>query len=96
MYFLHHNFHYNCDLIYGYWAQPLLGLTIYLYCGFGFRTMGGPVLGNSNTLLFLQAFLSSSHNCSFALFECLLTSLSVLPRIANPVFSLNPSIYNFG
>ena len=34
MYFLHHNFHYNCDPIYGYWAQPLLGLTIYLYCEF--------------------------------------------------------------
>ena len=44
------------------WAQPLLGLTIYLYCGLWVSYKGDPMLGSPGTLLFPQTLLFTSQN----------------------------------
>ena len=66
-----------------------IGLNLYLgsqsicIVGFGFPTMGGPMLGNLSTPLFPQTllFTSQSHFLSFSAW--LFFSLPILSRIAN-------------
>ena len=78
---------------YDYWAQSLPGLTIYLYRGFWLSYYGWIYTRQPKypPIYFLRSL--STHRVSPV--EWLISSLSVLSRIANPLFSLNPSIYSF-
>ena len=78
-----------------------IGFSLYLdlqsiwIMGFGFPTIGGSMLSSPNTFLFPQTPLLNSQSWSLSPLEWLISSLSVLSKIANPLFSLNPSIYSF-
>ena len=72
---------------YGCWAQPLLGLTIYLYCGFWVsyyewsytrQLEYTPI--SSNSSLYLRV------SFPFFLRIIVLFPFSILFRIANPIF----------
>ena len=73
----------------------VVGLNLYLgsqsicIVGFGFLTMGGPILGNLSTLLFPPTLLFTSQSHYLSFFEWLCFSLPVLSRIANPFFLIH-------
>ena len=77
-----------------------IGLNLYLssqsicIVGFGFLTMGGPMLSNLSTLLSSQTLLSTSQSHSPSLLEWLLFSLNILSLIANSPFFLHSPIYS--
>ena len=78
------------------WAQPLLGLTIYLYCGLWVSYKGDPMLGSPGTLLFPQTLLFTSQNHYLSFLEWLLSSLPILSGIANPHSLFSSPIYKLG
>ena len=69
-----------------------IGLSLYLgsqsiyIVGFGFPTMGGPILGDLSKLLFPQTLFFTSQSHYLSLLEWLLFSLNVLSKITNPPF----------
>ena len=68
-----------------------IGLNLYLdsqsicIVGFGFPTMGGPILRDPDTLLFPQTLLFASQSRYLSLLEWLLSSLNVLSSLTNPL-----------
>ena len=77
-----------------------VGLSLYLgsqsicIVGFGFPTIGGSMLGSPNTLPFPKIPPLNSQSCSLSPSNWLFFSLSILSRIANPLFPIESLIYS--